>query len=250
MSRPIKIILSISAVIIMVWCSFATVLLVIGFVFPSQAANNAASSTAFSLTAVTEGMMPETSGDRATVARIIDGDTIEVGINGVSYRLRYIGMDTPERGQPFFEEATEANRQLVEGQTVILVKDVSETDRYGRLLRYIYLQDGTFVNAELVKRGFAQVATFPPDVAHQALFITLERQAREAGRGLWAQPEPPNTSESSRFPQICDPAYPTVCISPPPPNLNCGDVPHRNFEALPADPHGFDRDNDGVGCES
>lgn len=78
MSRPIKIILSISAVIIMVWCIFATELLVISFVFPIQATNNAASSTAFSLTPVTEGIMPETSGDRATVTRIIDGDTIEV----------------------------------------------------------------------------------------------------------------------------------------------------------------------------
>ncbi len=95
-------------------------------------------------------------------------------------------MDTPERGDPFFDEATEANRALVEGQTVFLVKDVSETDRYGRLLRYVYLQDGTFVNAELVKQGFAVIATFPPDVRHQELFLTLQQEAREAGRGLWS----------------------------------------------------------------
>jgi hypothetical protein len=74
-------------------------------------------------------------GNLATVTYIVDGDTIDVAIGGTTYRVRYIGMDTPERGDYFFSEATEANRALVEGQQVILVKDVSETDRYGRLLR-------------------------------------------------------------------------------------------------------------------
>jgi micrococcal nuclease len=72
-------------------------------------------------------------GDLATVTYIVDGDTIDVSIGGTTYRVRYIGIDTPERGDYFFSEATEANRVLVEGQQVILVKDVSETDRYGRL---------------------------------------------------------------------------------------------------------------------
>ena len=175
-------------------------------------------------------------------------------------------MDTPERGDYFFSEATEANRALVEGQQVILVKDVSETDRYGRLLRYIYLENGTFVNAELVRQGYAVIATFPPDVRHQELFLELEREAREAGRGLWAQPSgseplptgdpaPTNPASPTNAPQptqqaSCDPAYPTVCIPPLPPNLNCGDIPYRDFTALPADPHGFDGDNDGIGCET
>ncbi len=240
-------------------------------------------------------------GDLAAVTRIIDGDTIEVEINGQTYRLRYIGMDTPERGDPFFDEATEANRQLVEGQTVTLVKDVSETDRYGRLLRYVYLADGTFVNAELVKQGFALVATFPPDVAHQSEFTALQEEARNTGAGLWGQtvatntpqptspplptntsqpvqtatapPQPTNTSEAAPTavstpepvptavpvpptepppppPSNCDPSYPTVCIPPPPPDLDCGQIPYRNFTVLEPDPHGFDRDNDGVGCES
>jgi micrococcal nuclease len=82
-------------------------------------------------------------GDLGTVTNIVDGDTIDVTIGGTTYRVRYIGMDTPERGDYFFSEATEANRVLVEGQQVILVKDVSETDRYGRLLRYVYLEDGS-----------------------------------------------------------------------------------------------------------
>lgn len=125
-------------------------------------------------------------GEEALVTYIVDGDTIDVSIDGNTYRIRYIGMDTPERGAPYFDEATEANRELVEDQAVILVKDVSETDRYGRLLRYVYLQDGTFINAELVRQGYAVIATFPPDVRHQDLFLTLQQEARDADRGLWA----------------------------------------------------------------
>ena len=125
----------------------------------------------------------------AEVTHIVDGDTIDVEIEGRTYRLRYIGMDTPERGRPFYSEATEANRQMVANQTVYLEKDVSETDRYDRLLRYVYLEDGTMVNAELVRQGFAQVATFPPDVKYQEMFLQLQREARDAGRGLWGEPE-------------------------------------------------------------
>ena len=145
----------------------------------------------------------------ALVTRIIDGDTIEVelvlslalseaegevkGIEGRRYKLRYIGVDTPETRHPqkglecFGREATEKNRELVEGKVVYLEKDVSETDRYGRLLRYVYLADGTFVNAELVRLGYAQVATYPPDVRYADLFLRLQREARQAGRGLWGQ---------------------------------------------------------------
>jgi micrococcal nuclease len=159
--------------------------------------------------AVVAAVIPD--GQQALVTRIIDGDTIDVSIDGQIYRVRYIGMDTPERGMPFFSEATEANRQLVGGQTVILVKDVSETDRYNRLLRYVYLANGVFVNAELVRQGFAQIATYPPDVAHQAEFLALQQQAREAGLGLWAQPA------VQAAPPTWTPApLPTWTLAPPP----------------------------------
>jgi len=139
----------------------------------------------------------------ARVIRIVDGDTIEVelvlsvrvdaeGIAGQRHKLRYIGIDTPETYREvecFGHEATEKNRELVEGKTVYLEKDVSETDRYGRLLRFVYLEDDTFVNAELVRLGYAQVTTYPPDVKHADLFLQLQRQARQAGRGLWSQCE-------------------------------------------------------------
>jgi micrococcal nuclease len=155
-------------------------------------------------------------GDLAVVTEIIDTDTIDVAIGGVTYRVRYIGMDTPERGDYFFTEATEANRALVEGQQVILVKDISETDRFGRLLRYVYLEDGTFVNAELVRQGYAVIATFPPDIRHQVLFLELEREAREAGRGLWAQPVNIEPAPSSPQPTSVPP--PTNVPAPAPTN--------------------------------
>lgn len=123
------------------------------------------------------------------VTGVVDGDTIDVEIAGQEYRVRYIGMNTPERDELFYKEATEANRQLVLGKTVELEKDVSETDRYGRLLRYVYVND-LFVNAHLVEQGYAQVLTYPPDVKYQELFLQLQRQAREAGRGLWSVLEP------------------------------------------------------------
>jgi endonuclease YncB( thermonuclease family) len=139
------------------------------------------------VTLPTEIALPE--GETAVVRSIIDGDTIEVELGGRQYRLRYIGVDTPERDEPYYAEATAVNRQLVEGQTVILVKDVSETDRFGRLLRYVYLQDGTFVNAELLRQGVARRVTFPPDVAQQEQFGQVQEEARLAGRGLWSVSE-------------------------------------------------------------
>lgn len=124
----------------------------------------------------------------ATVVRVIDGDTIDVSIGGVVYPVRYIGMDTPEKGQPGHAEAKAINEKLVAGKTVQLVKDVSERDRYDRLLRYVYVGE-LFVNAELVKRGYAQPATYPPDVRHADEFVRWAQEAREAELGLWA-PEP------------------------------------------------------------
>jgi micrococcal nuclease len=115
----------------------------------------------------------------ATVVRVIDGDTIEVNIKGELHKVRYIGMDTPEVGQPGGAEATSANAELVAGKIVQLEKDVSETDRYGRLLRYVWV-DGTMVNAALIISGHAQVITYPPDVKYQQDFLELQRQALEA----------------------------------------------------------------------
>ena len=133
-------------------------------------------------------------GDSASiqVVRVIDGDTIQVCcIFGDREKVRYIGINTPEIHHPmkgverYGKEAAEANRKLVDGKTVRLEFDVQQVDRYNRLLAYVYLKDGTFVNAWLVENGYAVVMTIPPNVKHQALFLKLQREAREAGRGLW-----------------------------------------------------------------
>ena len=131
----------------------------------------------------------------AHVTTITDGDTIHVDISGVDHRLRYIGMDTPESVkpgspvEPYAKAAAARNALLVADRDVILEKDVSETDRYGRLLRYVWLDDGgawTMVNLELVRTGYAQVMTYPPDVKYASRFVAAERAARDAGLGLWA----------------------------------------------------------------
>ena len=128
----------------------------------------------------------------AHVTKITDGDTIHVDIDGQDYRSRYIGMDTPESVkpgtpvEPYAKAAAAANAALVADRDVVLEKDVSETDRYGRLLRYVWLRDDagwTMVNLELVRTGYANVLTYPPDVKYAAEFVAAEREAREAGRG-------------------------------------------------------------------
>ncbi len=121
------------------------------------------------------------------MTRVYDGDTIDVEMDGQIYRLRYIGVDSPEREEPFYEEATDFNRNLVERQTVVLVKDVSETDQYGRLLRYVYLPDGTFVNAALISNGMARLVTFPPDVAQTDYLRALQEQAQADEVGMWSR---------------------------------------------------------------
>ena len=124
------------------------------------------------------------TGDQVRVVRVIDGDTIE--IEGGD-RVRYIGIDTPEvypAVEYYGMEAWEKNRELVEGSLVRLERDVSERDRYGRLLRYVYV-DGIFVNAELVRLGCARAVQYPPDTRHSELLERLEEEAKEAQRGLW-----------------------------------------------------------------
>jgi len=125
----------------------------------------------------------------ATVTKVIDGDTIVVNIAGSEYRVRYIGVDTPEsttRQECFGREAARFNRSLVNGQTLRLEQDVNDTDRFGRLLRYAYLPDGRMVNEVLVREGYALARSYPPDVKYQERLRAAEREARQAQRGLWA----------------------------------------------------------------
>lgn len=119
------------------------------------------------------------------VTKVIDGDTIQI-VGGKT--VRYIGIDATETGskatQCFASEATVFNRNLVENKEVRLEKDVSETDKYGRLLRYVFIED-TFVNDYLVRQGYAYASSYPPDVRYQKQFLDAQTEARENNRGLW-----------------------------------------------------------------
>lgn len=154
---------------------------------------------------ITTGQRPATTlrpagtTETARVVRVVDGDTIVIDRGLGNERLRYIGIDAPESVKPDTDvefmgrEASAANAALVEGRTVVLERDVSDADQYGRLLRYAWLQDGeawVFVNLELVRQGYAGVVTFPPDVRWVDELRAAERAARDGGLGLWGAATP------------------------------------------------------------
>jgi micrococcal nuclease len=130
----------------------------------------------------------------ATVERVVDGDTIIVHVGGRRERVRFIGMDTPESVKPntpvqcFAIAASNRTKQLLPAGTAVrLVGDVEQRDKYKRLLAYVYrARDNLFVNLSLVRDGYAQPYTFPPNVAHTNEFVAAAADARNAGRGLWS----------------------------------------------------------------
>lgn len=134
--------------------------------------------------------------EKAEVAKVVDGDTIELS---TGQKVRYIGIDTPETKHPqkgvqcFGREASARNKELVEGKHILMERDISETDRYGRLLRYIYLpnpqatQEALFVNEYLVEQGFAQALTYPPDVKYNQIMLDAQKRAQAAKTGLWSK---------------------------------------------------------------
>ncbi|HEX2986596.1 MAG TPA: thermonuclease family protein [Chloroflexota bacterium] len=133
---------------------------------------------------------------KASVTRIVDGESIEVDIPGRGgVKVRYLGISTPESSDPrrsdeyLVEVATTRNRGLVDGKTVYLEKDATDADKEGRLLRYVYLADGTFVNQQLAKDGFAVAKVVPPDVKHRAALEAAEKDARNHSRGMWGPVE-------------------------------------------------------------
>lgn len=134
-------------------------------------------------------------GEQAQVTRVVDGDTIEVLMAGTTYKVRYIGVDTPETVKPdtpvqcFGPRASTFDHRLVEHRTVRLVFGVERRDIYGRLLAYVYL-GRRFVNATLVRRGLARSLTIPPNDRFAPLFRRLELRAARAGLGLWGACRP------------------------------------------------------------
>lgn len=123
------------------------------------------------------------------VTRIIDGDTIEIE-GGI--RIRLIGIDTPELKNKdknidcYALEAKNKTSELLIGKSVFLEKDVSETDKFGRLLRYVYL-GSELINNTLIKEGYAKVATYPPDIKYSSVFVQSQREAIKNSSGLWSK---------------------------------------------------------------
>jgi micrococcal nuclease len=208
--------------------------------------------------------------ERARVARVIDGDTIALA-NGL--RVRLVQIDTPEpgTGECFSRAAGRELRALLPtGATVALEADprLDRIDRYDRLLRYVH-RHGVNLNLELVRRGAATVWFYDGERGrYAARLLAAATAARKAQRGLWGAcpaavwdpsapattgPGTPAPAAGHVRPSLggtrCDPSYPTVCIPPPPPDLDCRDVGYRNFPVRPPDPHRFDGGGDGLGCE-
>jgi len=188
------------------------------------------------------------------VLSITDGDTIVVEIEGVDYKVRYIGMDCPESGNGLGLSATEKNKELVLGKSVILVKDSSETDRYGRLLRYVIVGD-VFVNEYLVRLGLAEASSYPPDTSCDNQYSSSQSVAQSGFLGMWNQPQ---VTPNSRFvsPTITEPAQPVCNCSV---NYNCSDFSSHSAAqscfnycggSTSYNFAGLDRDRDGSACES
>lgn len=145
-------------------------------------------STSKEQTSATAGLQ----GEKAFVSKVVDGDTLEL-VDGKT--VRFIGIDTPETVDPkrpvgcFGKEASNETKSLLSGKEVILQKDVSDKDKYGRLLRLIFLPlpNGQllFVNDYLVREGFARVMTYPPDIKYNEKLRQAEEEAKQYGRGLW-----------------------------------------------------------------
>jgi micrococcal nuclease len=204
------------------------------------------------------------------VIKVIDGDTLDVDINGKTERLRLIGIDTPETVDPrktvqcFGKEASEKAKSLLQGASVRLEEDTSQDtrDKYGRLLRYVHLKDGTNFNKYMISEGYAHEYTYEVPYRYQADFKAAEVSARDNNRGLWspsscggvttsdapvapaAQTTPAPVASSSN----CDPNY-SPCVPLVSYDLDCGDI-STSVKVIGTDIHRFDREGDGYGCES
>ncbi|TLZ71160.1 MAG: thermonuclease family protein [Methanobacteriota archaeon] len=165
------------------------------------------------------------------VTRVIDGDTLDVE-GGL--RIRLVLVDAPELSEPGGPAAGDYLTSICLGSHALIDEDDFQigADPYGRVLAVVYC-DGTNANAAMISSGLAST---------YYAFCSASEFRNDAWTGCATPPPPP--------PGNCDPAYPDVCIPPPPPDLDCADIPYRNFRVLPPDPHHFDGDGDGIGCET
>ncbi|CAN5725359.1 hypothetical protein BH20ACT11_BH20ACT11_12910 [soil metagenome] len=233
-------------------------------------------------------------GQVVTVSRVVDGDTIEVSptVNGVQ-DVRLIGMDTPETyggTEPLGDQASAFTKGALTGRRVALEFDEERIDPYGRALAYVWTSGNAMFNSQLLRRGLAQVATFPPNTEYVSQFESIQRQARAENRGIWSLPQAQQcqladrgngigegtsgcTGAAEPVPQESQepsPASPSPTQEPaqesspspaPAPSassggdLDCSDFSTQQeaqatLDADPSDPNGLDGEGDGVPCES
>lgn len=176
--------------------------------------------------------------EKAVVTNIIDGDTIEVKIGNLTQRVRYIGVDSPEIGQCYYAEAKNANVALVLNQTVTLQRDVNNTDRYRRLLRYVNLPDGRSVNELLVQQGMAMAKAYPPDIAMQSRLNAAQSAAQASKQGMWGACRVVNGRVVGKLPvkttTIVTPSStcPQGCATPPPGCTIKGNISQKTGERI------------------
>lgn len=204
---------------------------------------------------------------QASVTRVIDGDTIEVRFGGDLERVRLMGVDTPERGDDFYSEASAFTAQWAgRGTKVFLETDVEERDRYGRLLAYVWLERpsanpsrseilGRMVNAKLLYQGFAVLLTISPNVGYVDFFTGFQADAKKAGKRLWEPPPAPKKTTGGGG-SNCHPNYSGACLDPDASDYDCagGSGNGPKYVEGPVyvegdDPYRLDSDGDGVGCE-
>ena len=182
-----------------------------------------------------------------TVTHVVDGDTLDLRLgSGASQRVRLIGIDTPERGECYSRRATAFARDLAGGKRAVVWGDPTQSrrDRYGRILGYVWVRGGRDLGFQLLARGLARVYVYERAFARLRAYRYAESLGRRLRRSLWR-----GCGSSAPGSRRCDRSYPTVCIPSPPPDLDCADVRYRNFRVVGADPHRFDGNRDGRGCE-
>ena len=199
----------------------------------------------------------------STVVSVIDGDTIKVKIQQKTITVRLSCIDAPELKQkPWGELSTNRLKQLLPSGLPVTIRTVDQ-DKYGRTVAEVF-DRGRSINLQMVRESYAVVYRqyLNNCATNTNQYLITEAQAQKNKLGFWNQPQPvmpwdfrhakhqrnqPTSSAPQR--KNCDRAYPDVCIAPSPPDLDCGDVPYKKFRVIPPDPHGFDRNGDGVGCE-
>jgi len=209
-------------------------------------------------------VIAQSSRTPAQVISIGDGDTLRVQLNNQPVTVRLSCIDAPENNQSGGDVAAQRLAQLLPGSTAITLRIV-ETDRYGRTVAEVY-QNDVSINLQMVQEGQAVVYDKYLDGCAETRdrYLAAEAQAQERQLAFWRQTNPimpwewrngmrpasPSPSPSSSPVAACDPSYPTICIPANSPDLDCGDITDRRFTVQGSDPHRFDRDRDGIGCES